>query len=77
MAYVSVERERELKVMSEIKVVDVMRNDQGLLVHEEAASTPNLNEKRRLASLDIFRGLTVAVSFFSLYLSTPPLNFQT
>lgn len=55
--------------MSEIKVVDVMRNDQGLLVHEEAASTPNLNEKRRLASLDIFRGLTVAVSFFSLYLS--------
>lgn len=60
--------------MSEIKVVDVMRNDQGLLVHEEAASTPNLNEKRRLASLDIFRGLTVAVSFFSLYLSTPPLN---
>lgn len=53
--------------MSEIKVADIS-HDQRLLVHEEAASTQSLSEKRRLASLDIFRGLTVAVSsFFSLY----------
>uniref|UniRef100_A0A1J3FBM6 Heparan-alpha-glucosaminide N-acetyltransferase n=1 Tax=Noccaea caerulescens TaxID=107243 RepID=A0A1J3FBM6_NOCCA len=46
--------------MAEIKVEE-MSHDEHLLVPEETASTQSLPAKRRLASLDIFRGLTVAL----------------
>lgn len=64
--------------MAEIK--SERSHDQHLLVPEvESASTRRslAGNRARLASLDIFRGLTVAVriSFFSLYLSTCA-NFQ-
>lgn len=62
--------------MAEIKAEE-MSHDEHLLVPEETASTQSLPAKRRLASLDIFRGLTVAVSFFSLLVRISNLDIWT